>query len=191
MCYSQPYNPQALEPKDRPFIVVIQDAWMLDMAMRFSMQNSWAIDSTFKTNAFGLPLYAAVVPNQHGMGIPVWLMMCTNDPGSDHEKISLEVTLKVIFSRMKNIRPTALVIDKCQVELEAFDKVVKEDQFCWQGDGFGLQTQVACHIIICWFHAKKAWVENLLPKVCCYLYMGSFCLVIQGYFIKYYNILYV
>lgn len=164
VCYCQPYNPQAVDDKDKPFIVIIQDQWMLDMAMRFSTNNSWAIDSTFKTNVFGLPLYAAVVPNQHGIGIPIWLMMCTNDPGSDHEKIALEVSLKIIFSRMKNIRPTALVIDKSQMELEAFEKVVKEDPYCWQYNGL---QQVLCHIIICWFHAKKAWVENLLSKVCC------------------------
>ena len=169
MCYCQPYNPKASNAKDRPFIVIIQDKWMLDMAMRFSLHNAWAIDSTFKTNVFGLPLYAAVLPNQNGIGIPIWLMLCTNDPGSNQESIALEITLKIVLSRMRNIRPMALVIDKSQIELEAFERVVKEDPYCWQYDSLGLHQQVSCHIIICWFHAKKAWVENLLPKV----YHGS------------------
>ncbi|KAI5062450.1 hypothetical protein GOP47_0022989 [Adiantum capillus-veneris] len=79
VCYCQPYNPSAQDPNQRPFIVVIKDEWMLEMAMRFSTHNSWAIDSMFKTNVFGLPLYSAVLPNQNGVGLPIWLMLCTND----------------------------------------------------------------------------------------------------------------
>lgn len=71
MLYLQPYNPHASEEKDRPFILVIQDDWMLYMSLRFSRNNSWAIDSTFKTNVYGMPLYAVVLPNQHGIGIPI------------------------------------------------------------------------------------------------------------------------
>lgn len=163
--YCQPYNPHAEEDKDKPFIIIIQDKWMLDMAMRFSLHNSWAIDSTFKTNVFGLPLYAAVLPNQHGVGMPIWFMMCTNDPGSNQESVALEITLKTIFSKMNHVRPTALVIDKSQQELDAFIKVINEDPYCWGYEGQGNRIQISCHVIVCWFHTKKAWVENLLPKV--------------------------
>lgn len=45
--YIQPYNPEAVEEKDKTFILIIQDEWMLKMAIRFSSHNSWAIDSTF------------------------------------------------------------------------------------------------------------------------------------------------
>ena len=48
---------------------------MLEMAKHFSHNKSWAINSTFKTNAFGLPLFAAVLPNQIGVGIPIWFML--------------------------------------------------------------------------------------------------------------------
>ncbi|KAI5068324.1 hypothetical protein GOP47_0016669 [Adiantum capillus-veneris] len=165
VCYYQPYNPHATNDSEKPFILIIQDQWMLEMAMRFSWHNSWVIDSTFKTNAFGLPLYAVVLPNQHGVGIPIWFMMCSNDPGLDHERIALEITLSTILSRMGNFRSTALVIDKSSLELEAFSKVINGDECCWHSYETGPREQRFCHIIVCWFHTKKAWVENLLPKV--------------------------
>ncbi len=128
--YLQPYNPHASEERDRPFILVIQDDWMLDMALRFSRNNSWAIDSTFKTNVFGMPLYAAVLPNQHGIGIPIWFMLCTHDVGTTQESIALQVTLSVVFQRMNEVRPAALVIDKCHPELLAIMHIVDRDMHC-------------------------------------------------------------
>ncbi|MCO5605167.1 hypothetical protein L7F22_059347 [Adiantum nelumboides] len=66
--------------------------------------------------------------------------------------------------RMNNIRPGALVIDKCMTSLLAINKVVNADQSCWEVDKDGTTQQVACTILICWFHTKKAWVEHLLPQ---------------------------
>ena len=37
----------------QPFILILQDKWMLEMCERLSQNNSWAINSTFKTNQFG------------------------------------------------------------------------------------------------------------------------------------------
>lgn len=165
MLYVQPYNPHAIEEEKRPFVLIIQDEWMLQMAMRFSRHNSWAVDSTFKTNVFGLPLYAAVLPNQNGVGIPIWLMMCTNDVGTNQESMALELTFKTIFSRMHEIRPAAIVIDKHVVELGAIKKVVDADFYCWTEGDQRQRQQVAGHVLLCWFHAKKAWVENLMPLV--------------------------
>lgn len=165
MFYVQPYNPHAIEEEKRPFVLIIQDEWMLQMAMRFSCHNSWAVDSTFKTNVFGLPLYAAVLPNQNGVGIPIWLMMCTSDIGTNQESKALELTFKTIFSRMREICPAAIVIDKSPVELEAIGKVVDADFYCWAEDEQRGRKQIAGHVLLCWFHAKKAWVENLLPQV--------------------------
>jgi hypothetical protein len=45
----------------------------------FSLSNSWAFDSTFKTNQYDLPLYATIVPNQDGKGVPVFYMLCNKD----------------------------------------------------------------------------------------------------------------
>ena len=95
MLYCEPYNPNAIDPKDRPFILILQDDWMLNMAILFSINNAWATDSTFKTNNYGLSLYATVLPNQLGVGMPIWFMMCSCDPGAHHEVIALEMTLKM------------------------------------------------------------------------------------------------
>ena len=93
-------------------------------------------------------------------------MMYSCDPGHHHEVIVLEMTLKIIFSRMGSVRPSALVIDKCQQELEALTQAINEDPHSWILNENGSPPQVACHVLLCWFHAKKAWVKNLLPQVC-------------------------
>jgi hypothetical protein len=42
--------------------------------------NVWAIESTFKTNHFGLPLFAVVAPYEMGIGMPLWTyMLCSLD----------------------------------------------------------------------------------------------------------------
>ncbi|KAI5077831.1 hypothetical protein GOP47_0007655 [Adiantum capillus-veneris] len=165
VAYVQPYNPNALQDVNKTFVVIIQDDWMLQMCILFSQHNAWAGDSTFKTNVYGLPLYAAVLSNQNGTGIPLWLMMCTSDPGTCQESVALELTIRMIFWRMGSIRPNAIVIDKCPQELNAILSAVKDDPACWAEHSEGQRVQVACHVLVCWFHVKKAWVENLLPQV--------------------------
>ena len=80
--------------------------------MCLSKNNDWAINSTFKTNVFWLPLYVAVAPNEQGVDIALWYMICTNGVNSQHEQLALEITLKITFERMEGVRPSALVIDK-------------------------------------------------------------------------------
>jgi hypothetical protein len=77
--YYQPYAPKDKDPRMRPFVVVFQDDFMRSVAQRFSHGNSWALDSTFKTNQYDLPFYAVIVPNQDGKGMPVFYMLCTKD----------------------------------------------------------------------------------------------------------------
>ena len=79
VAYVEPYM-----PGKQPFVLIMQDKWMLNMCIRLSKNNAWAIDSTFKTNVFGLPLYVAVAPNEKRLNIPLWHMLCTNDGGSQH-----------------------------------------------------------------------------------------------------------
>ncbi|KAI5064240.1 hypothetical protein GOP47_0020910 [Adiantum capillus-veneris] len=135
--FVQPYSPQNPDENKRPFILLIQDEWMLQVALRFSCQNSWAMDSTFKTNIYGLPLYGAVLPNQTGIGIPIWLMLCSIDVGTNQEKVALELTFKMIFARsflLKRRRGWKAATSRMQ----SFAMLV---------------------------HVKKAWDENLLPQV--------------------------
>ena len=69
----------------KPFVVVIQDDFMNKITIRLSTNNSWAFDSTFKTNQYGLPHYAAIVPNEDGNDIPVFYMLCSIDKQQGHE----------------------------------------------------------------------------------------------------------
>ena len=63
----------------------------------FFKDNAWALDSTFKTNQWDLPLYAAIVPNQDGKGMPVFYMLCTKDKNEGHEGIAIELALSAVF----------------------------------------------------------------------------------------------
>ena len=66
------------------FIVVLQDELMRDIAKRFSMKNSWALDFTFKTNNYDPPLYVAIVPNTDSRDMPIFYMFSSKDKGQGH-----------------------------------------------------------------------------------------------------------
>ena len=70
-------------------MVVIEYEFMKILAQRFSVTNSLALDSTFKTNQYRLPFYAVIVPNQDGIGIPIFYMFCSNDMKQRHEGIAI------------------------------------------------------------------------------------------------------
>ena len=56
VAHVQPYLPgEPGSPAIQPFILILQDQWMLEMCERLTLNNYWEIDSTFKTNQFGLP----------------------------------------------------------------------------------------------------------------------------------------
>jgi len=42
-------------PRKKPFVVIIQNGFMMNIMKRFSLKNSWAFDSTFKINQYDLP----------------------------------------------------------------------------------------------------------------------------------------
>ena len=102
------------------------------MCIRLSKNNSWAIDSTLKTNVFGLPSYVAIAPNEQVVVIPRWYMRCTNETRSQHEQVTLQITLKIIFERMQGVRPKALVIYKSWIEYISLKNVIEVDSGCWE-----------------------------------------------------------
>ena len=161
--FYQKYSPMHEDLKQRPF-VVIQDDFMRTNAKRFSRGNSWAFDSTIKTNQYDLPLYAAVVPNQDGKAMPVFYMLCTKDKGGGHEGIAIELAFTYVFLNIGDVRPSAVIIDKHLISLNAIRCVVNNDIHCWKNGRVG-EDQVAGRVFLCWFHVMKAWSENLLTRV--------------------------
>jgi hypothetical protein len=162
--YYQSYAPMDEDPRKRPFVVVIQDDFMKTSAQRFSATNSWALDSTFKTNQYGLPFYAAIVPNQDGIRIPVFYMLCSNDMKQGHEGLAIEIALTHVFESLGKIRPSAIVIDKHKTSLNAIQKIVNNDVHCWTYEG-GKKLQTGGRVLLCHFHVMKAWSENLLTRI--------------------------
>ena len=65
---------------------------------------------------------------------------------------------------MSFIWSNAIVIDKDKTKRIVVLKVIKEDRFCWEDEKIG-GIQTKCRLLLYWFHAKKTWIEHLLPKV--------------------------
>jgi hypothetical protein len=65
---------------------------------------------------------------------------------------------------MGTIRPNTIVIDKDKTKKIALSKAILEDFSCWE-DCDSSRYQTKCQLLLYWFHAKKVWVDNLLPKL--------------------------
>ena len=112
MIFFQSYNPMDTDVMKRPFVLVIQTKEMLERAKHITPESAWVLDSTFNTNHWGMPLFGAMCPNKVGLGMPVFLMICSNDNESGQVGTALYLTLKVVFGNMGSIWPNAIVIDK-------------------------------------------------------------------------------
>ena len=162
--YFQAYDPNNDDPWKRHFVLVIQNNWMHELAIQITPNSAWAIDGTFKTNQYEVPLYVTMLPNNGGYGMPIFLMFCSKDYQEGHEATTLRLTLRAVFERMGPIRPNVIVIDKSATELNAFTAVINDDPWCWANNVIGSE-QIKCKLLLCWFHVKKAWMKHLVSHV--------------------------
>ena len=93
----------------------------------------------------------------------VFYMLCSKNTGSRQEEITLELSLKVVFEAIGNVRPTYIVIDKHKTSPLAIQKVVDEDKYCWRDELEGIE-EIAEKLLLCGFHIMKAWSEYLLTR---------------------------
>ena len=98
--YFQTYNPDNEDPKKRHLMLLMKNDWMRELVIQINSNSVWAIDSTFKTNQYGLPLYAAMCLNNRGYGTPIFLMFYSTDYQVGHEVTSLRLALQAVFARM-------------------------------------------------------------------------------------------
>ena len=59
-----------------------------------------------------MPLFAGMYPNKVGLGMPIFLMVYSDDNESWQVGIALYLTIKAVFRNMDTIWPNAIVIDK-------------------------------------------------------------------------------
>lgn len=111
-----------------------------------------------------MPLFSGMCPNANGLGMSVFMMLCSNDKEQGHVGTALSLTIKAVFFNMSTIRPNAIVIDKDKTSKIAITKAIHEDVWSWEKQEIG-GTQIACCLLLCWFHTKKAWVDHLLSKL--------------------------
>ena len=65
---------------------------------------------------------------------------------------------------MKNVRSSAIFIDKDMTSLNVITTIMRNDHFCWKDKRIGGE-QIACTILLCHFHTIKTWSEHLLLRV--------------------------
>ena len=155
MIFFQFYNPLDPDEMKNPFVLVIQMEEMLKRAIAITPNSAWVLDSTFKTNHWGMPLFGAMCPNNAGLGMPIFFMTYSNDNESGQVGITLYLTMKVVFRIMDSIWPNAIVIEKDKTEKITLTKVIKEDRASWDDGEIG-RIQTKCRFLLCWFHIKKA-----------------------------------
>ena len=168
--FFQRYDPCNVDPYKRPFVLIMMDNWMLQIAKRLTPNSAWAVDSTFKTNQYNMPLFEVVCPNEEGIGMPMFLMLCSNDKNSGHEGIALQLTMKKYLKFWETFVPTRLLLTfestkkysriMLFIEYYSYRVVIQMDPHCWENCVVG-GTQTKCHLLLYNFHTKKAWVENL------------------------------
>ena len=124
---------------------------MRDVAKRFSFGNPWALDSTFRTNQWDLPLYATIVPNQDRKEVPIFYMLCSKDKKQWHVGIAIELALTSVFASIGKIRHSAIVINKHMKSLNSFNEVIDKNTHFWTIGSEG-RVQVVGRILLCHFH---------------------------------------
>jgi hypothetical protein len=77
---------------------------MIQLGKRLTLNSTWAVDSTFKTDQYNVPLFGVVCPNEKNIGIPVFLMLYSNNKNSEHEGIALQLTMRIFFEVLKDVR---------------------------------------------------------------------------------------
>jgi hypothetical protein len=77
-----------------------------------------------------------------------------------HKGIALEMVFISMFASIGETRSIAIIIDKHKTSLNAINKVVEKDAYCWNILS-GKRIQVTKRALLCHFHVMKAWKENL------------------------------
>jgi hypothetical protein len=142
---------------------VMQMDEMLERAKSITPNSVWVIDSTFKTINWGMPLFARMFLNNIGLRMPTFLMLCSDDNEIGQVGAALYLIIKAIFQNIDIIWLNVIVIDKDKTKKIFLTKVILEDASCWEDQESG-KYQTKCQLLLCWFHAKKACIENLLPN---------------------------
>ena len=127
---------------------------MLQLAKRLTLNSRGAIDSTFKTNQYNMPLFEVVCPNVEDIGMFIYLMLCSNDKNNAYEDISLRLTIKKIFEILRYVRPNAIVINKNKTKYDSYRAVTQMDPHYWRNGVVG-STQTKCQFFCAIFIRKK------------------------------------
>jgi hypothetical protein len=70
--------------------------------------------------------------NKASLGMPIFLILCSDDNESGQVGTALYLTIKAVFRNMAPIWPNAIVIDKDKTKRIALTRTIFEDNLCWK-----------------------------------------------------------
>ncbi|EFN54703.1 hypothetical protein CHLNCDRAFT_135359 [Chlorella variabilis] len=76
--FYQPYKQAGRRSGEQPLVIVMQVSFQARMLDQFGRRLVF-MDATFGVNKYGYPLYALVVQDESGRGVPVSFMVCSSD----------------------------------------------------------------------------------------------------------------
>ena len=76
----------------------------------------------------------------------------------------LELAPTVAFASIRNVRPSAILINKHKTSLNAINEVIGKNIHCWRVEN-GEMIQIGGNTLLCHFYIMKVWSENFFSRV--------------------------
>ncbi|GLJ21078.1 hypothetical protein SUGI_0385160 [Cryptomeria japonica] len=105
---------------DKPFIMGIQMAWMLDMMVRLSHDSIISMDSTFATNKYGYQLYSCLIFNEQQSGVPIAWVVNSRNKIKDNQVWLMELR-RGGKEKRPDWRINAFITDDVSAEIQAIE----------------------------------------------------------------------
>ena len=142
-------------PGEQQFQLVIQSKWQRERAVKYGHNAPLGMDSTFGVNTQKWPLTTLMVIDEFGHGLPVAWSIMYGGLSHDHYEVMLDAVRKSAQAVMPEWRPSCIIIDDCQAEINAIRAVFGGD----------------INIVLCVWHVLRAWKKNAITHcdaMCCH-----------------------
>ncbi|EFN56864.1 hypothetical protein CHLNCDRAFT_144489 [Chlorella variabilis] len=140
--FYQPYKQAGRRSGEQPLVIVMQVSFQARMLDQFGRRLVF-MDATFGVNKYGYPLYALVVQDESGRGVPVSFMVCSSDTAEVVEHFLRTSMEGAQAAGDGTFKYKSIMIDKSKTEIAAVDQLVSTGH----AEGY----------LLCYFHFLQDW----------------------------------
>ncbi|EFN51443.1 hypothetical protein CHLNCDRAFT_140162 [Chlorella variabilis] len=144
--FYQPYKQAGRRSGEQPLVIVMQVSFQARMLDQFGRRLVF-MDATFGVNKYGYPLYALVVQDESGRGVPVSFMVCSSDTAEVVEHFLRTSMEGAQAAGDGTFKYKSIMIDKSKTEIAAVDQLVSTGH----AEGY----------LLCYFHFLQDWERFL------------------------------